>query len=140
MFNRLAVEDTAAGQVVVMDDNRVVVPEQMRRELLEMLHQYHQSSEQMLALATKRWYLPELKAQVKDLWFQCEICQTHRPGKTREHPMTDLILVNLAPMEILNMDFCQFGGKYYLVAADRATGFHLLDRLRTNPLTKLLNS
>ena len=41
----------------------------------------------------------------------------------REHVQTESIIANFPPTQILNIDYLQLGGGYYLVVVDRFSGF-----------------
>ena len=56
------------------------------------------------------------------MWSTCAVCQENRPQKTKEVPIKEMLL-DLHPIESLNMDFCQYADSYYVVAVDRYSGY-----------------
>ena len=130
VLNLLSVEDHPGGRLVLLDGSRLVIPTNMRGELLAELHQYHQSLDQLVKSGTNRWFWPGLKSAITKIWEMCEVCQTNRPAKMHERPIQEISLEGLEPLSSLNLDNCQVGNHYYSVAVDRFSGLIWAKRIR----------
>ena len=75
----LQVED---GMVVY--NGRVVVPGEMRREILELLHAAHQGVGKMKRRARKTVFWPSLNSDIKSTIQACNKCQASKVSQTRE--------------------------------------------------------
>ena len=123
IYDKLSIFNTEVGNIVLYDDDKLLIPRNRRSTYLKLLHQYHHSDAQMIRLAGTRWVWPGLSGEIKDLWNNCSICQEQRVSKQQEHRITDQVISNLKPLEVLNMDWATCSGKNYVIAADRATGY-----------------
>ena len=56
VFEKLGLEDTPAGQLVVMEGNRVVIPLIAHQGFLTALQEYHSSGDSMFRLARTAVY------------------------------------------------------------------------------------
>ena len=71
--------------------NRIIVPREMRPEMLQYIHEGHQGKERCLLRARNTVFLPKMKCDVQELIERCIICQEHRRsqpiiGTTQELP------------------------------------------------------
>ena len=61
--------------------NRIIVPKEMRAELLQYIHEGHQGKERCLLQARNRVFWPRITYDVQELIERCIICQEH--GKSQ---------------------------------------------------------
>ena len=71
--------------------NRIIVPKEMRPEMLQYIHEGHQGKERCLLRARKTVFWPKMTYDVQELIERCIICQEHgksQPiiGTTQELP------------------------------------------------------
>ena len=122
VFESLSVEDSPNGCIILMDGIKILIPKNSRPKMLNLLHSYHSSLEQLTTQGTNRWFWPTIKNEISNMWATCQVCQENRPLKTKEVPIKTMVL-DLHPIESLNTDFCQHGNSYYIIAADRYSGY-----------------
>ena len=58
-------------------DNRIIVPKEMRPEMLQYIHQGHQGKERCLLWARNTVFWPKMTYDVQKLIERCIICQEH---------------------------------------------------------------
>ena len=96
---------------------RVVVPEKLRKRVLNELHLTHSVMSQMKAIARSHVWWPGLVKAIKDLVRMCSSCQQTRslPAKVPLHPWEWLA----RPWQRLHLDFAgPFLDKMYLLVID----------------------
>ncbi|GFO24442.1 Pol polyprotein [Plakobranchus ocellatus] len=110
-----------AGKLSVRDgllimEQRVVIPESERAQVLGKLHKSHQRINKCRKFAqeTVRW--PGLSTELKNLICNCKICQESRPEQRRE-PLQPTKLPS-RPWKKLGIDLLEFRKKSYLVVMD----------------------
>lgn len=59
---------------IILMENRVVVPENLKHAVLKLLHANHSGMMKMKQLARKTIYWPGLNAEVEELVKRCESC------------------------------------------------------------------
>ena len=72
-------------------DNRIIVPKEMRPEMLQYIHKGHQGKERCLLWARNTVFWPKMMYDIQELIERCIICQEHgrsQPiiGTTQELP------------------------------------------------------
>ena len=82
-----------AASLSVMDDrlindNRVVIPEAMQPQILDILHLGHFGMQRMKQLARSAVYWPHIDSQIEDTCRGCVSCAEHqnKPPKPANHP------------------------------------------------------
>ena len=82
-----------SSSLSVVDDclingNRVVIPEAMRKQLLDILHLGHFGMQKMKQLARSAVYWPHIDSQIEDTCRCCTACAEHqnRPPQPANHP------------------------------------------------------
>ena len=100
---------------VIMYKNRILIPESMRREVLNKIHAGHGGIQKCSALASTCVWWPYINSDIKSKVENCSECL-----EDRRNPMEPLLSTPLPqyPWEILAMDHFKHGGNWYLVVAD----------------------
>ena len=114
-------EDLYCIEGVIIKDNKILIPRQLRAETLESLHAAHQGVVGMLANARQRLFWPGLDASVRQTRAQCRTCNKIAPSQPREPLMSPADPE--FPFQQVVTDFADIQGKSYLVYADRYTGW-----------------
>ena len=68
---------------VVLLDDRVVVPKQLRKRVLDSLHSAHQGVSQMYARAELSVFWPGLHADLEEVRAACNICRVNAPSNPK---------------------------------------------------------
>ena len=84
--------------------SRVVIPDKLRQDILELLHSTHMGMVGMKALARGYIWWPGLDADIERTARQCDACQENqrKPPKSVPHPWVK----PSGPWERLHLDFC----------------------------------
>lgn len=101
--------------------NKILIPRQLRAEVLESLHAAHQGVNGMLANARQRLFWPGLDASIRQTRSQCRTCNTIAPSRPREPLMTPADPE--FPFQQVVVNFVDIQGKSYMVYANRHTGW-----------------
>lgn len=110
--NELSVQDD-----ILLWGNRVIIPPQGRRALLEELHTTHSGIVRTKSLARSILWWPKMDEEIEQLIKQCDRCQTtrHTPAKAPLHPwvFTD------GPWSRIHIDYAgPISGRMLLIIVD----------------------
>ena len=106
---------------VVMLGERVVVPQRLRKEVLQSLHAAHQGVTQMTARAAAAVFWPGISADIQRLRDDCQTCGKIAPSQRDTHPIPPVIPT--APFEAVCSDYFDLAGHHYLIVVDRLTNW-----------------
>ena len=106
---------------VILKGSRILIPQQLRAEVLGCFHATHQSVNGMLANARQRWFWPGLEVNLCQTRVQCKACNAVDPSNSRE-PMCDPPTPHF-PFQNTVIVFCEIRGNKYLVFSDQYTGW-----------------
>ena len=81
VFKDLSIEPTPAGNLVILEGSRIVIPLQDRKQILEQLQKFHSSQDQMYRIAKQTLFWPTLKNDILNVFERFSICQVHRRAK-----------------------------------------------------------
>ena len=110
-------EELSVEQGCLLRGNRVVIPPQGRKEVMELLHEGHQGGTRMKALARSFVWWPGLDGDLESVVKDCDKCQStrHSPPQAPLHPWE----FPAAPWERLHADFAgPFLGQMFLIVVD----------------------
>ena len=105
--------------LVTMDD-RILVPRQARKDLLNMLHRTHLGFKKMFYLASQLYFWHGMRKDISQVADVCEECNTVGNFKPKETLRPQFAS---RPMEMNAVDLAEYGKKSYLVHADRYSGY-----------------
>ena len=105
----------AADGLLCMED-RIIVPESLRGEMLTLLHESHMGTEKTKARARNALYWPNMAEDIDKAVAGCTTCLRYRNAQQTEplqpHPVPD------RPWEKLGADILTCRGQDYLVVVD----------------------
>lgn len=105
----------------------VIVPEGVRRDIIDRIHETHIGIQGCLRKAREFVYWPNMNADIENFIQRCEICSACRPDQPKEPMISHEIPKR--PWERVGCDLFEFDGKYYLICADYFSDFFEIDRL-----------
>ena len=105
----------------VMLNDRVVIPESLRKHILSALHAAHQGVSTMLLRAQEIMYWPGMTNDIRKTREQCDDCNTNAPSQPAL-PAKEITLP-LTPFEQIFADYFCFAGHNYLIVGDRLSGW-----------------
>ncbi|KFD58275.1 hypothetical protein M513_01038 [Trichuris suis] len=88
----------------ILFGSRVVIPSQLRQEMLRMLHRSHQGVVATKAIARSYMWWPGMASAIENMISHCSTCQSvrHLPPRERIHPWLD---EEVDPWSRLHIDF-----------------------------------
>ena len=106
---------------------KMLIPSQLRAQVLEGLHAANQGVTGMLSNARTRFFWPGMDAAVRQLRDHCGQCNEQAPSQAPE----PLIFTQPAevPFEQTVTDLCKLEGHTFLIYADRFSGWVEVERL-----------
>lgn len=123
------------GLVFVGD--RVLVPPNLRKAMLDLLHEGHLGIEKTKSRARQVLFWPGMTKEIEDKINNCEICRKFRKKNGKEplipHPIPD------RPWEVLATDILEFQGNPYLVIKDFYSKWIELLQLRSKSANEIIN-
>merc|ERR1712020_310447 len=127
VWGQLSLLDENAETLIVLDSDRIVIPKNARKEILELLHKSHNGIVKTRKLAQQLYYWPKINHDIQTMVESCEECQSLLPSQTAE-PLEQTTAT--FPMEKVSMDLYSLQGKQFLVMSDRYSGFPFVHLLR----------
>ena len=103
------------GGGLLMKGERLIIPEHMRPDILQRLHQGHQGINKCLARARESVWWPGITCAVKQMVERCEIC-----AREAQTPVEPLLTTDLPsrPWQRVAADLFQWQNGNYLVMID----------------------
>ena len=113
---------------LILKGNRIVVPEGLRKKVLEAIHTGHQGETKCMLLARESVFWPGISTDIRKLVNDCELCQKHQKAQAKLPIMQPDLPTR--PWEKLGTDIFEFNGRNYLMIVDYYSRF---------PVTRLLH-
>ena len=117
-----------------MKSGRIVVPREMRREVLKMMHAAHQGVTKTLRRARQTVWWPSITNDIKTMVEACYQCQELRPSQPRE-PAT-IEEPPQRPGQDGSADLFDHGGKQFLVYVDRYSTWPVVKQWNKTPTAR----
>ena len=95
---------------------RLIVPKNLRKEMLERIHESHLGEEKCKSRARGTLYWPRMNTEISQMVSRCSICLEFRQGNRKEPIIAHE--VKAQPFAKVGADLFQFGGKDYLIVVD----------------------
>ena len=125
--------DLSITDGVILFKGRTVIPRTLRAETLAALHAAHQGVSAMSARAQDSIFWPGLSVDINKKRESCSSCNREAPSQPRMPPIEPII--PNTPFECLAADYFHYAGKYYLVIADRLSGWTEIKEIRASAFT-----
>lgn len=114
MRSDLFVEDN-----VVFLNGKILVPLELRNEMLFKLHEGHFGMEKTKLRAREVLYWPGMSNDIENLVSKCSVCERYSSKNCKE-PLISHEIMSL-PFEKVGCDICEYGNKDYFVLMDYLT-------------------
>jgi len=128
---------TSADLGLLLYGSRIVIPHQLRKRTLELLHVSHQGISKTRELARQLYYWPGISNAIKQLIQQCEACSALHPSQAHE---PQIHTSASRPMESVSLDLFANAGQTYLVMVDRFSGWPWVAHLRKTDTSAVLRT
>ena len=106
---------------LVFLDGRVLIPQSLRRNLIDQLHLGHQGINSMKSNARRRFFWPGMGSQLQNRRDQCQRCNDTAPSNHKE-PSTGPVHPDY-PFQQTVTDIFHMAGRKYITYADRFSGW-----------------
>ena len=120
---------TVRGNLKVLDGvilcgERIVIPAELRQQVLSILHSAHQGVSAMMLRACSAVYWPKLNEDIKKIRDCCRTCNSIAPSQSNMPPVTPD--VPCYPFQHVSTDYFQLHNQHFCVIVDRYSGwFHI---------------
>lgn len=101
---------------LLLRKNRIVIPQTMRKDMLQRLHEGHLGVEKCKRRAREAIYWPGINKDIEEMIEKCDICLRHHYKQVKE-PMLVADLPT-APWQKVGTDLFHLYGKDYLLVID----------------------
>ena len=101
---------------ILLKGDRITIPFQMRKEVLEKIHEGHQGIVKCRERARESVWWPKISKDIQDRVSSCRVCLEKQPTQQREplQPSTP----PGRPFQRVGVDICQVNGNSFLVTMD----------------------
>ncbi|XP_030587995.1 uncharacterized protein K02A2.6-like [Archocentrus centrarchus] len=108
--------DLCVANGLLLRQNRILIPQSMRRDMLQRIHEGHLGVEKCKRRAREAVYWPGINRDIEEMVQKCETCLKHR-YKQQKEPMLIADLPT-APWQKVGTDLFHLHGKDYLLVVD----------------------
>lgn len=115
---------------LLLKNDRIVVPNSLRNDILKLLHEGHQGIKSCQNLAKNSVYWPNIYTDIETYISSCHICLTHRRNNTKE-PICHHD-IKLIPWHKVGVDLFDFDSLKYLLVVDYFSKFVEIAHLNNN--------
>ena len=122
---------------VALYKDRVIVPKQLRTDVLTALHSAHHGVTSMTARADTSVFWPGITKDIIKTRTNCSHCDRMAPSQPSA-PLTPLVYPEY-PFQYICGDFFHHKGQYYLVCVDRYSNWPIVEKSKGNA-NDLINS
>lgn len=123
---------------LIFFDHKIIIPARLRSILLQKTHEAgHFGINRTLNRAKEIMYWPGMAEQIIGVVSKCPVCAKFQRSNTKE-PLLPHELPN-APFEKIGCDFCDFGGKSYLIVKDYFSKWLEIVETKTKTATEVIN-
>ncbi|KAL8582115.1 hypothetical protein ACOMHN_004035 [Nucella lapillus] len=122
---------------ILLFDSRIVIPREMRLEMLNRLHEGHLGIVKCRALAQTSIWWPYISSQIEDLVNKCSKCHKHRP--LHREPLLPSSIPE-RPWERVATDLLELKGKTYIVVVDYLSRWAEIRPLKTETSKATINA
>jgi transposase InsO family protein len=129
-------EDITVIDNLLLFRDRLIIPESMRRETMQSLHEGHITNERMQQRANETVYWPGMR---KDIQSVAENCQKCAEG-ARKNPRLPLIQSAEVefPLQRIGLDIAQTESEYWLIITDEYSGFITPVKIKTESSSEVI--
>ena len=108
-IERMSVLEKGESMILLVDQTRIVVPEAVRKRLMDREHLAHPGINKMLASLRAKYFWPGIERDVRRVVEGCKPCQMHLNSQARDPHRLTLEYVS-RPMQAVGINFFERGG------------------------------
>ena len=109
-------EELTSVDVLLFKAQRLIVPQRLRNEMLDRIHESHQGIVKCKQRARDILFWPGMSSQIEDKVSKCSVCNQFQ----RAQPKEPMVIQELPdrPWAKVGSDLFEFNGAYYLLSVD----------------------
>lgn len=115
---------------LILKGTQIIIPESLRGEYLEKIHQAHQGITRCQQRARNSVFWPGINRDIETLVKHCQPCQTHQASLAKEPLQAIIPDIPNIPWHTLGTDYFEYENKNYLVIADYYSKFPFVEQMR----------
>ena len=123
-------EEITVYDGVLFRGERVIIPREMQRYALDLVHSSHQGVVKTKQFARDLVFWKGMNNQIEDVVGKCGLCQKHRAEQQKE-PMMSTEVPTL-PWQSVSSDLFDYEDQWYLATVDHFSGYLEVDELNPN--------
>ena len=129
-------ENIHMAEGLVFLENRVLVPAELRQQMLKLVHEGHFGMEKSKARARQVLSWPGMSQDIESMVARCTICEKFRPAQQKE-PMIPHVIPHRAWSKVA-ADILEIGTNAYLVVVDYYSKWLELTQLKNKTATEVI--
>ncbi len=118
---KAVLSEMSADKGLILFRQRLFIPRNMRKNILQRLHSSHQGVDRTLRRARQTVFWPGISSDIKSTVDACKMCQYYRPSQPKEPMKSDEPPSRI--FEHVAADFFELDNHHYLAMADRYSGW-----------------
>ena len=119
--------DLVIDDGLVLKGDRIVIPQSLKKEVLEAIHTGHQGKTKCLLLARKSVFWPGITNDVRDMVQKCEVCSRHQPAISKLPIMQPDMPTG--PWEKIGTDIFEHDNEKHLMIVDYFSRYFVVKKL-----------
>lgn len=123
-------EELVSLNDVLFKGNKIVVPEKIRSQMLDVIHYNHLGVTKCQLRARQCLFWPNINKDIENFVLNCETCLKYRKSNHKEPLIQTELPSN--PWDLVGTDIYQYKGKNFLIVIDYFSKF-----IETGPISKL---
>ena len=119
---------------IIYKGNRIIIPQSLRSEMLNLLHKGHPGQERSFRRARNSMFWPNISKDIVNKLQQCSICAEHQ----RSNPKEPLISHEIPeyPWQVIGSDAFTLDNQDYLLVCDYMSNYFEVEKVKnTNSST-----
>ncbi|XP_024119581.1 uncharacterized protein K02A2.6 [Oryzias melastigma] len=121
-------EEISYTEGLMFKGEKLIVPQQLRQEMLEKIHESHLGMVKCKERARDILYWPNMSKHIEEIVSKCAVCNEHQNSNSREpllpHPVPD------RPWEKVGTDLFHYNGADYVLCVDYFSKFPEIMKLK----------
>ena len=131
-------EELSVINGVLMKGARIVIPQKLRGDMLELIHVGHLGAEKQKRLARDLLYWPNMNRDIDMNVQTCGVCLKYRKAQSKE-PLLETECRKWGPWDRVGMDLMTWERKEYLVIVDYFSNYPELALLTSTSSESVIN-
>ena len=114
---------------LILKGTKILIPQSMRKEMLQILHTSHAGIEKSKQRAKESIFWPKINKDIEDYLNRCSVCQTLRNSKQKKSLLP--VEVPTLPWNTVGLDVFTLKGYDYLLCVDYHSKYPEVSKLNT---------